>query len=44
MAFDRRAAGDPYAFTLTSDNTWTTPYYAPSSPDPKARRATAGTA
>ena len=44
MAFDRRSAGDPGAFTLTSDNTWTTPYYTPGSPEFKARQAMAGTA
>jgi len=44
MAFDRRAAGDPTAFTLTSDNRWTTPYYTPDSPEFKARQAIAATA
>jgi len=43
MAFDRRAAGDPDAFTLTGDNSWTTPYYASGSPDSKARQAMAAT-
>jgi phosphatidylserine/phosphatidylglycerophosphate/cardiolipin synthase-like enzyme len=44
MAFDRRTAGDLSAFTLTGDNTWTTPYYTPGSPQFKARQAMAGTA
>jgi phosphatidylserine/phosphatidylglycerophosphate/cardiolipin synthase-like enzyme len=43
MAFDRRAAGDPKAFALTGDNTWTTPYYTPGTPQFKARQAMAGT-
>lgn len=43
MAFDRRAAGDPNTFTLSTDNTWAMPYYTPGRPEFAARQAMADT-
>jgi hypothetical protein len=41
-AYDRRAAGDNAAFTLTADSSWSVKYYKNGTPECKAREAMAG--
>ncbi|MGL6234320.1 MAG: phospholipase D-like domain-containing protein [Segniliparus sp.] len=43
MAYNRREAGDPTSFTLTSSSAWAAKYYAPGSVENNTRQALAGT-